>query len=107
MRIKQFRFYKDGSNKNYPGGLTKDDLVSGNAFVDCGSIYQLGIQTSPGTKFYLNDSGPIIIGITGIYELELHQTTIESLRFDKESIAFINEGDSSYLIVDILCESEE
>jgi hypothetical protein len=35
-------------------------------------IVQLGIQSVPGTKFYLNGSNnPIIIGNTGIYELDL------------------------------------
>ena len=40
-------------------------------------IIHLGIQTLPGTKIYLNGfyDAPIIIGATGIYELDLEGTT--------------------------------
>jgi hypothetical protein len=40
-------------------------------------IVHLGIQTLPGTKVYLNSNmdAPVIIGATGIYELDLEGTT--------------------------------
>jgi predicted nucleic acid-binding Zn-ribbon protein len=61
----------------------------------------------PGVKFYLNNSiEPIIIGSTGIYELNVENLTeITALSFDTTSINMINETPStSYIIVDILYE---
>jgi len=42
----------------------------------------------PGTKFYLNKStNPVMIGYTGIYELDLNgQIEISALNFDKASM---------------------
>ena len=76
-KVKQFRYYNDqqGGN-NYPSNLHYRNLVSGSAFSSYVPIIQLGIQTLPGTKFYLNGSNnPIIIGSTGIYELNLEGLT--------------------------------
>jgi len=49
------------------------NLVTGNIFTNYTPITQLGIQTLPGVKFYLNkrENGAIIVGYTGIYELDL------------------------------------
>jgi hypothetical protein len=72
-------------------------------------ISQLGIQSLPGTKFYLNNSNdPIIIGHTGIYELNLEgMAEITALAFDSKSIEAINGNYNSFLIVDIIYEREE
>ena len=72
-------------------------------------ISQLGIQALPGTKFYLNGSNdPIIIGHTGIYELDLEGLAeITALSFDAKSIEAINGNNNSFLIVDIIYEQEE
>jgi predicted nucleic acid-binding Zn-ribbon protein len=53
---------------------------------------QIGIQTMPGVKFYLNNSiEPIIVGSTGIYELNVENLTeITALSFDTTSINMIN-----------------
>ena len=84
-------------------------LVSGSAFSGKYPIIQLGIQSLPGVKFYLNNSAsPIILGYTGIYDLELNGITeITSLSFDAESMNLINASPESYLIVDFIYESEE
>ena len=78
-KVMQFRYYDDSSLDNQPnrvsgisGAITKAKLTSGSIFSAYLPITQLGIQTVPGTKFYLNNAdNPIIIGATGIYELDL------------------------------------
>ena len=71
-------------------------------------ILQLGIQALPGTKFYLNGSNnPIIIGNTGIYELDLQGLTeISSLSFEANSISLINGNANAYLIVDMIYDED-
>lgn len=108
--VKQFRFYDNANSggKNYPTTITQRSLVSGSAFADYMPITQLGIQSLPGTKFYLNNSNnPIIIGYTGIYELNLEgMAEITALSFDVKSLEAINGNPNSYLIIDIIYEGE-
>ena len=117
-RIKQFRYYNDvtggGDKKNQPAQVTGEDgglidttyqhYVSGLVFGDNFPILQLGIQALPGTKFKLNNAvDPIIIGLTGIYELDLMgQTEITAIQFDAQSMLNICNNDNAYLIVDII-----
>lgn len=83
-KISQVRY---GTNDTNATALA---LISGSAFNEyvAGGIDQLGIQAIPGTMFYLNGSpDPIIIGTTGIYELDLNgQASITGLRFNERSI---------------------
>lgn len=106
-KVSQLRYYNNGNNKNYPANTTAQGLISGQAFTDFGSIYQIGIQTLPGTKFFLNGSAhPIIIGVTGIYELEVANfSTIKQIQFDSTSISLIENNSNAYLIIDILYEN--
>lgn len=104
-QITQFRFYGDGHKNNYPTDLTKD-LLKGSAFKNCGSIIQLGIQTFPGVKFYINNQ-PIMVGSTGIYELNVEgYATITTLSISSTSLekVFIN-NPHAYLIIDIISET--
>lgn len=114
--IKQYRYY--GSNesmksKNQPENeISLETLESGSVFFSEDgliAITQLGIQTLPGTKFYINNAKkPIIVGATGIYELELEGISqINSLRFDKRDMRIIDELNNAFLIVDALYEIEE
>ena len=121
-RVAQFRFFGD-SNANFntadataiyhqldgnqPSSLTSTDLSSGEVFADYTPIIQLGIQTLPGTKFNLNTNlDPIIVGATGIYELDLTDSSavLTSLTFEKDSLDLINKNPDGYLIIDILYE---
>lgn len=103
-QIMQFRYYAEGHSKNSPSKINKAKLASGSIFSNCYPITQLGIQALPGTKFYLNNSiTPIIIGSTGIYELDLEGLSeITQLSFDPLSVEAINKNNSAYLIVDII-----
>lgn len=104
--IKQYRFYNESDSRNQPAtDNVKARYINGSVFAY--PILQLGIQALPGTKFYLNTSpDPIIIGSTGIYELDLdNQMEITSLTFNEKSLDEISRIDNSgngYLIVDTL-----
>lgn len=115
--LKQFRYYGPEyiEGLTYPADISKEKLSRGDIFFNSPSlmsatIASLGIQTIPGVKFYLNDSvDPIIIGSTGIYELNLTDNyEISSLRFDGKSLDLIGSynGDA-YLIIDIVYNTEE
>lgn len=109
-QIKQFRYYEQGNTaKNYPSNISLSNLASGSIFSKYMPVVQLGIQSLPGTKFYLNNSNdPIIIGNTGIYELDLNGLSeITAIEFDRQSINAIATNTNAYLIVDILYEDGE
>ena len=102
-KIKQLRYYADGHPKN-SGYTLGAQYCNETSFSYFAPIEQLGIQTLPGVKFYLNQSLDPIIGATGIYELDLRNTTaiLSSLRFDKESIDTIKNIDNGFLIIDLV-----
>lgn len=119
-RIAQFRYFGDSNSNfnsqdkdaiyhqldsNQPNGLTAADLCAGTVFTDYTPIVQLGIQALPGTKFNLNTNlDPIVIGTTGIYELDLSDSSavITSLTFEQSSIEYIQANPDGYLIIDIV-----
>ncbi len=103
--IKQIRFYQDGSSKNSPNDANlKNKIITGTVFDNYNPIKQLGIQTLPGTKFYVNNApDPVIVGKTGIFELDIdEETSITKLTFNQSSIQTINDNPSAYLIVDLI-----
>ena len=107
-KIAQVRYYGENHSLNQPLKITGANLRSGSVFSEYMPIKQLGIQTMPGVKFYLNNSiEPIIVGTTGIYELNVeNMTEITTLNFDNNSINMIknSSASTSYIIVDILYE---
>lgn len=105
-KIQQFRYYPNKASV-YPDDLSASTLSSGNAFIGYLPIIQLGIQTLPGVKFRLNGaSNEIIIGSTGIYELDVSDgAVITMLTFDDASLKMIDESGTGYLIVDILYDN--
>lgn len=108
-QIHQFRYYGDGNSKNFPATITKSGLINGFTFSDYCPIVQLGVQTIPGMKIYINNHDrPVVVGQTGIYEISVDgMTYITSLQFDNESLSLIDNNQSNlYLIVDILYEGE-
>lgn len=107
--IMQFRYYNDEQvNNNQPEGISAENLANGEIFTNFLPFTQLGIQTLPGTRFILNQNieGPIIVGSTGIYELELEGISkISTLEFESASLEKIKNNDNAYLIVDVIYES--
>lgn len=110
-RIKQFRFYGTGNTNNNPSIGATFFTNPGVGLTDYMPIVHLGIQTLPGTKIYLNQNidAPIIIGSTGIYELDLENTTglISSIQVDQGSMNIIDIVPTAYFIMDIVYETEE
>lgn len=110
--IKQFRYYEDGSANNYPQELTAANMISGKLFFNrengLTAMTQLSIQAIPGTQFYINNSvDPIIIGQTGLYELNLENLSeISSLKFEKSSIENMSNYKSHMIIVDAIYHKE-
>jgi hypothetical protein len=83
---------------------------NGGAFTEYLPFTQLGIQTLPGTRFYLNNNeiGPVIIGSTGIYELDLNGLSkITALSFDQKSVQAVSSNNNAFLIIDIIYEDGE
>lgn len=118
ITVRQFRYYGENDTKrNYPAGISKANLKSGSIFFknNPGVITMLGIQASPGTTFYLNNTEqPTIIGSVGNYQLDLVGIgEITSIRFDESSLKTIDEsnknngiyGTTECLIVDAVFES--
>ena len=108
--VNQIRYYGDGNDKNYPkNNVSLTTLQSGSIFHNTLPIVQLGIQTLPGMKIYINNhTNPIIVGQTGIYELNVDGISyITDLRFDGTTLNIINRNQqNAYLIVDYLYEKE-
>ena len=105
--IKQFRYGGDGAKNNNPQDLSIEKLVNGNIFTGYGSISQLGIQAKKGTMVFLNNSiYPIVIGDTGIYEIDLQGFGhIYSISFAKAQMEEFNaQGSTSSLLIDIIYE---
>lgn len=112
--VKQFRYYGVGNSKNFPIEDNKwikvnsDSSLSEDLLSNYGAAIKIGVQTLPGVKLYLGNnslSNGIIIDHTGVYELDLRNTTtsIGSLYFSVESLNRISEIENASLIVDVLC----
>ena len=110
-KVIQVRYYSDNDKTNtYPGDVNRFRLITGEAFDSYTPILQLGIQTIPGTKFYINKkvTEPIYVGQSGVYEIDFNnKTSIGSLSFDLESIELIHQNPGGYLIVDIIYEEAD
>ena len=104
--IMQFRYYGEGNDNNYPSNISKEGLCNradSGIFKDYLPITKLGIQTLPGTRVYLNNDSPIIIGSTGVYDLDLEGISeINKIYFDRTSIDAIDKNSNAFLIVDIV-----
>ncbi len=113
-KMAQFRYYsKDNPNNSYPStdGEKSYTVFCGDvAFRAYAPIHQFGIQTLPGTKLFINQSqNPIIVGGTGVFEVDCDATTatINSFRIDQKSMETIDKLINGYLIIDIVYGSEE
>ena len=105
--MKKFQqiIYCNADSEENSSGVTAEKLRTGEMFRGR-TFSQLGIQAPPGTKFYVNGgANPVIIGYTGLFQIDLTTgCAITDLRFDEKSIAFIEQNDGLYLIVDMAFE---
>lgn len=97
-KVMQFRYYTDKSKNNYPLGLKKSSLNSGEIFKEFYPIAEINIQGAPNTKFFINNGeNSILIGPSGIYHLNLQNLNgIYNLYFD------LKPDDNNPLIIDII-----
>lgn len=118
-KMVQFRYYGEHNQNNYIGGdsVNPEDnakidwrkFCADQTFRNFAPIHQFGIQTLPGTKIYLNQSlSPIIIGGTGIYEIDCDNTTanLTTFRIAEESMNIINTHPNGYLVIDLVYGEE-
>ena len=113
-KIAQFRYYGSKNSNNYSpfAEVNSEDfnfdnaLTNGKAFQDCVPIYKIGIQTFPGATIHFNkNTYPVMVGKTGIFELELDDNIkISSINIDVNTIDMINKVDNYYLIIDVIYE---
>lgn len=107
-KFAQFRYGGDNSVwTSTSAPISRDTLTTGEAFRHYCPITQLGIQAVPGTRFFLNNGvEPIIIGPTGIWEIDTRAgITIEALSFDPTSLDLNVTAESMPgLIVDFIYE---
>lgn len=102
-KLMQFCYSNDKNRAKRPSYLTKNWLTGLNIFERYGAVCQLGIQGPVGLRFYLNGNpNPIQIGQTGIYELELNEARITSIRFNLDDI----ENLTGMLLIDIVYEED-
>lgn len=104
-QIKQFRYFKNNSTKNYPVGVVLEDFITGTAFLGNYPIVHLGIQTIPGLKFYLNNTpNTLMVDSTGIFEVDLdNKTEIDAINFETNTMkSLVERNNNGYLIVDIV-----
>ena len=109
-QIKQFIYYGLNDDRNTPQGSEFDNPWVYNLFSQYRQISHLGIQGEPGVQFCINgseDKYAIMIGNTGIYEIDLDGVGyISSLRFLKKSLEDLDAKatGSKRLIVDFVYE---
>lgn len=104
-RLTQFRYYAEDNQNNQPADLQWAAYCTQETFKKYSPILQLGIQTLPGTRFYLNSgTTPIIIGSSGVFELDVTNTsaTITGLRIDQASMELIRDLMNGYIIIDLV-----
>lgn len=106
-KVKQFRYYGEGHENNWPKNINVASLSTGSVFRDYTPIIQLGIQYEKNKpiKFYINGSdNPILSHPYGLYELDMTgKTQILSLKFDMQDASgklLVDEGNP--LIVDVV-----
>ena len=110
VRMAQFRYYGEKHPNNQPLDNSWATYCTQETFRKYSPITQLGIQTLPGTRFYINSGiTPIIIGATGVFELDTTNTsaTITGLRIDQSSMELIKNLDNGHLIIDIVYGQQE
>ena len=116
--VKQLRYYGFDNALNVPQednswmNLSTDGVNKADLLTSFGAAVKIGIQTLPGVRFFINEQSNndgIIIDHTGVYELDLRNTTtaINNLYFDAASLQRINEIDNASIIIDLLCNPRQ
>ena len=109
-KLYQIRYFGKANTKEI--NVSDETKTNNIEYVDLsqnlinGSVKKIGIQTIPGIRFFVDENSeyPIIIGMSGIFELDLtlSTATINHLRFDVDSLDIIENNPGGYLIIDLL-----
>lgn len=106
-KVKQFRYYGEGHENNWPKNISINNLATGSIFRDYTPIVQLGVQYEKGKpiKFFINGSTNSIMSHPyGLYELDMTgRSQILDLKFDlydSKNNLLVNQDNP--LIVDIV-----
>ena len=80
-----------------------------NNLIDGKYVVQLGIYALPGTKFLLNQDNKLmgenlVINNTGIFQIDIEDRPITSLRLNKNSYENLSENSGHVIIIDLLYE---
>lgn len=104
-QIKQIRWFSDNDKRNYPSTIDVDNLLDKNYFEQFSPILQLSIHTLPGVKVYFNDQedNPIYVGHSGVYQLDLQDTSavLWGMHFDEEDLNDVKDSNAG-LIIDLM-----
>lgn len=104
--VNQIRYYGE---KHPSSNTNMQELTSGAAFFNTLPIVQLGVQSIPGTMVVINNhTNPIIVGQTGIYELNVDGISyITDLKISGNALETINKSNGRlFLIIDYVYERE-
>lgn len=102
-KVGQIRYYGVNDSKNYPASINHNALRYGTFFTNQNIlITRFGIQTLPGVQFFINGTQtPILVGSTGIYELDVENiSTITSISFSEVSLQMVEQSPIGYIIID-------
>ena len=78
VKTRQFRFYGDGDDRNYPPSYTAEYWTSFNILNGYNNITNIGIQAPSGMKMQINGN-LIEMGNTGIFEINENFKTLNLL----------------------------
>lgn len=106
-RITQYRYYSD--TKEISDGVTLFDIGKQNITKEQLSVTGLSGTFSyarfttnfPGLKIFINKQ-MIVIGSTGVYELNKLTSTISTISIDRASLNLLDKDINSYLIIDLI-----
>ena len=108
MFYKQMRYFNDNADFNQIEEDEQNSLINGSTIISGIAVHKIGIQTLPGTAFYLNGGNKCIVGSSGIWELDMGKNgqgiVINKLAFIPQSIENIKANDDAYLIIDMIYE---
>ncbi len=122
IHIGQYRYYgykNKFSHNNFPAIPNNLSYNESNqypkifSFEKYNNIKNIKIQTVPGTKIFLNNNNPIIIGRTGILNINPSEYSnnkilkIYGISLDNSSKITLNNLDNGYIIITFIYEEEE
>lgn len=105
-QIKQLRYFGPNDYRNYPTTISREQLKSKSYMETYSPILQISVHTLPGVIMYFNnDSLPVYVGHSGVYQLDMTDTTpvLYNVRFTDRDLDLIEKSNFG-LIIDLMYE---